>query len=427
MCVQEIWRSKLESILDAARDDSEPWVCMLAELMKTYPGSGQLNSDIHVPDSNRKIFGDLVSDLKKALRKSDQSESVLPLECHFLNKNAFISAVGHMPQTQKHFTLKRKPKAAALKAELIHKSQDAANKVKSSSGGAFPMRKSTMPRKMTSDLKGLPSRTLGQAGFRNHGRSSLPSRPTARKPGEGGGVKLLDINEQPVGYALAKKRKKQQEEEEKERAEKEKKERREQERREKAANLENSAPNAAAKGGGRGAMPGTGKAGGAGGVGGTAGHAPDAMPDYAAGLTNLNPPTPAGAGLPPPSYAPPTPTPIQAPQVAPPPPSQPSSSIAPPSRPPPVSVLTPASAQQASAHPPSYAPPRVATVVGPPSAASVATLVRPPPPGVSLPTTPVPPSAASSAAAPAAYAPFPAGLSSLEPLPQAAVRSLPPS
>ena len=71
-CKQEIWRSKLESILDAARDDSEPWVCMLAELIRTYPGSGQLNSDVQVPDSNRKIFGDLVSDLKKALRKSDQ-------------------------------------------------------------------------------------------------------------------------------------------------------------------------------------------------------------------------------------------------------------------------------------------------------------------------------------------------------------------
>ena len=57
----EIWRSKLESVLEAARDDSEPWVCMLAELMKTYPSSGQLNSDVQVPDANRKIFADLVS------------------------------------------------------------------------------------------------------------------------------------------------------------------------------------------------------------------------------------------------------------------------------------------------------------------------------------------------------------------------------
>ena len=37
----EAWRRELEDILDVAADDSEPWVQMLAELMKTYPSSGQ--------------------------------------------------------------------------------------------------------------------------------------------------------------------------------------------------------------------------------------------------------------------------------------------------------------------------------------------------------------------------------------------------
>ena len=32
--------------------------------------SGTLNSDIHVPESNKKLFADLVSDMKKALKKS---------------------------------------------------------------------------------------------------------------------------------------------------------------------------------------------------------------------------------------------------------------------------------------------------------------------------------------------------------------------
>ena len=32
--------------------------------------SGTLNSDIHVPDSNQKLFADLVADMKKALKKS---------------------------------------------------------------------------------------------------------------------------------------------------------------------------------------------------------------------------------------------------------------------------------------------------------------------------------------------------------------------
>ena len=77
-------------------------VCMLAELVKTFPSSGQLCSDVSVPDANRKIFNDLLSDLKKALKKSSVTLSegsrkehlVLPLECHYLNKNAFMSVVG---------------------------------------------------------------------------------------------------------------------------------------------------------------------------------------------------------------------------------------------------------------------------------------------------------------------------------------------
>ena len=68
----------------------------------------------------RKIYSDLLTELRKTLKKhGDQNDAVLPLECHFLNKNAFISVVGHQPQPSKHFSLKRKPKAAALKADLM--------------------------------------------------------------------------------------------------------------------------------------------------------------------------------------------------------------------------------------------------------------------------------------------------------------------
>ena len=86
--------------------------------------SGQLNSDVSIPETNRKIFSDLLTDLKKSLKKSsERRDIVLPLECHYLNKNAFLSVVGHQPQTTKHFSLRRKPKAAALRAELLNKSQ----------------------------------------------------------------------------------------------------------------------------------------------------------------------------------------------------------------------------------------------------------------------------------------------------------------
>ena len=206
----EQWRTELEDILEVALQDSEPWVSMLADLLLTFPSSGQLNAEVR--GEGRKIYTDLMADLKKTLKKhGDQSDLVLPLECHFLNKNAFISVVGHQPQPSKHFSLKRKPKAAALKADLIQRSQEAAIKVKSQVSN-FPTRIRTMPKKMsdTTPLKGLPSRPLANAGFRNP-RVSLPNRNMSKKEG---GVKLLDITEQPIGFAAAKKRKRQQEMEE---------------------------------------------------------------------------------------------------------------------------------------------------------------------------------------------------------------------
>merc|ERR1711892_150626 len=243
----EQWRSGLEAILEVGLHDSEPWVDMLADLRKT---------------------------LKK---HGDQTDSVLPLECHFLNKNAFISVVGHQPQPGKHFSLKRKPKAAALKADLMQRSQEAANKVKSQTN-SFPTRIRTMPKKMsdTTPLKGLPSCPLANSGFRSP-RVSLPNRPTGKKEG---GVKMLDITEQPMGYAAAKKRKRQQEMEEAKRV------------------AEEAAATANIK-----QEPGNGVV---------------ATPDYAANLSSTIP----TSAVPPPAYVPPTPAaPAPAPVYAPAPPT----------------------------------------------------------------------------------------------------------
>lgn len=43
------------------------------------------------------------------------------MECLHLGKNAMMSVAGHVPQPVKHFALKRKPKSAALRAELLQK------------------------------------------------------------------------------------------------------------------------------------------------------------------------------------------------------------------------------------------------------------------------------------------------------------------
>lgn len=142
------WRAELEEIVEVASLDSELWVSMLSEAMKTYPASGMLNTDIADLDEHRPIFGELVNDLRKLLKKQNDP-AMLPLECHYLNKTALSSVVGQQPASTKHFTLKRKPKSATLRAELLQKCSDAAGNLKKSTAPTVPVRSRGMPRKMT--------------------------------------------------------------------------------------------------------------------------------------------------------------------------------------------------------------------------------------------------------------------------------------
>nr|CAD7201593.1 unnamed protein product [Timema douglasi] len=243
-----MWQVELEEILEVAQLDSEQWVSMLAEGMKTLPATGSLNTEIGDVDENRRIFSDLVNDLRKLedhgfnsihfpgegppsprfaplllgdkilqapLVRKQTELSMLPLECHYLNKSALLNVVGQQPFTTKHFTLKRRPKSAALRAELLQKSTDAASNMKKSTAPTVPVRSRGMPRKMTdtTPLKGIPSR-VPTGGFRSPtlntsplARPPIPRNPAGRKDG---GIKLLEITEQPLGYAQAKKRKRMQ-------------------------------------------------------------------------------------------------------------------------------------------------------------------------------------------------------------------------
>lgn len=140
---------ELEEIIEVASLDSELWVSMLSEAMKTFPSTGSLNTDITDLDEHRPIFGELVNDLRKQLLKKQNDSAMLPLECHYLNKTALTSVVGQQPIPVKHFTLKRKPKSAALRIELVQKSTDAANNLKKSTAPTVPVRSRGMPRKMT--------------------------------------------------------------------------------------------------------------------------------------------------------------------------------------------------------------------------------------------------------------------------------------
>lgn len=95
------WKNELEQIIDVAVADSELWVSMLAEALKTYPSTGSLNTEISDLDEVRPIFTDLVNDLRKLVKK--QAEQVmLPMECHYLNKAALISVVSTYCYLQDH-------------------------------------------------------------------------------------------------------------------------------------------------------------------------------------------------------------------------------------------------------------------------------------------------------------------------------------
>ena len=59
------WKVDIEEILEIAALDSDQWVSMLAEVMKTFPATGNFNTEIGNVEENRKIFGDLIQELQK--------------------------------------------------------------------------------------------------------------------------------------------------------------------------------------------------------------------------------------------------------------------------------------------------------------------------------------------------------------------------
>ncbi|CAG5014350.1 unnamed protein product [Parnassius apollo] len=198
----EEWRNELEEIIEVAAVDSDLWVAMLAEVLKTFPSAGTLNTEIAEFDETRPIFSDMIGELRRALAKHSDL-GLLPLECLYLNKNALVSVVGQQPNPVKHFTLKRKPKSVALRSELLAKATEVQANQKKAQAPTVPVRSRGMPRKMTdtTPLKGLPSRWAARSG----GRAAPVPLPRAAPRA---GIKLLDINEQPATHAQIKKRRK---------------------------------------------------------------------------------------------------------------------------------------------------------------------------------------------------------------------------
>ncbi|CAB4036607.1 negative elongation factor A, partial [Paramuricea clavata] len=110
------------------------------------------------------------------------------MECPYLNRGALLATIGAQPAPAKHFTLRRKPKSAALKAELFQKATESSSGLKrshsmlagstnagslkrSDSTGKSPVKQNvplarvhskTAPTTGTSALRGLSAASLKQ-------------------------------------------------------------------------------------------------------------------------------------------------------------------------------------------------------------------------------------------------------------------------
>lgn len=191
----EEWRTELDEIIDiAVADDSgQRWVSTIAELLRNYPSDFQVNLNI---EENTAIFNGLVIELRKALDEMEIDCAMLPLECLYLNKNAMIALFGPQPLPEKHFTLIRKPKSAAIRAELMQRSSDALSGKSMTTTPSIPIR---MRGVSETPLRGISSKSsftphLKSSSTSKSGGSSLKTnQPKLRD----GGVKLLEIDQQP--------------------------------------------------------------------------------------------------------------------------------------------------------------------------------------------------------------------------------------
>lgn len=193
-------KGALTEIIQLATLDSDPWVLMVADILKSFPDTGALNLELEEQNLN---VQDILGELREKVNECEAS-AMLPLECRYLNKNALTTLAGPLTPPVKHFQLKRKPKSATLRAELLQKSTETAQQLKRTAGVPFHAKGRALLRKMdtTTPLKGIPK----QAPFRSPTTPSVfspagnrtpipPSRTPLRKER---GVKLLDISELDV-------------------------------------------------------------------------------------------------------------------------------------------------------------------------------------------------------------------------------------
>ncbi|XP_053314169.1 negative elongation factor A isoform X2 [Spea bombifrons] len=193
-------KGALTEIIQLASLDSDPWILMVTDILKSFPDTGSLNLDLEEQNPN---VQDILGELREKVSECEAS-AMLPLECQYLNKNALTTLAGPLTPPVKHFQLKRKPKSATLRAELLQKSTETAQQLKKTAGVPFHSKGRGLVKKVdtTTPLKGIPK----QAPFRSPTTPSVFSPTANRTPiapsrtplCKERGVKFLDIKELDV-------------------------------------------------------------------------------------------------------------------------------------------------------------------------------------------------------------------------------------
>ncbi|MBZ3880022.1 Negative elongation factor A [Sciurus carolinensis] len=112
-------KDALMEIIQLATLHSNPWVLMVADILKSFSDLEEQNPNVQ----------DILGELRGKVGECEAS-AMLPLEC--LNKNALTTLAGPLTPLVRYFQLKRKPKSATLREKWLQKSMETAQQLKRS-------------------------------------------------------------------------------------------------------------------------------------------------------------------------------------------------------------------------------------------------------------------------------------------------------
>uniref|UniRef100_T2M5I2 Negative elongation factor A n=1 Tax=Hydra vulgaris TaxID=6087 RepID=T2M5I2_HYDVU len=186
----ESYKENLNRITYLAQTDTNEWVKVAATIVSDYPNTQTICSSLEEVTT---CFSETLEDVKTEVErlKLPISSSTLPLECPYLNPTILNYMCGTQPAPVKHFTLRRKPKSAALRAKIAQKASDTSIQKR-------------VPATLSSSKanKKVVSQANKITAVSSHCKAFLKSSSVPKK------TKLLDIADQPVGVREQKKRKK---------------------------------------------------------------------------------------------------------------------------------------------------------------------------------------------------------------------------